>query len=261
MRILVTNDDGISAPGLEVAEEIAAAIAGPDGEVYVVAPANERSGVAHCISYLTPARFERRSAHRYAVDGYPADCVLAGIHEVLGGELPDLVISGVNRGNNSAENALYSGTLGAAMEAALQGARAVALSQYYGPGNAQLEDQFEAARATGAALVQGLLDAGGWGTDAAYPVFYNVNFPPVAAADVKGARVVAQGRRPGGFHTSPLNSPSGRAYLWFHGSAQHTDSGPDTDGTVNLAGYTSVTPMRCDLTAHDRLSALKEAIE
>ena len=115
MRILITNDDGISAPGLHVAEEIARELAGPAGEVWVVAPAFEQSGVAHAVSYVRPMRLERLDERRFAVEGSPADCVLAGLHEILKGTPPDLVISGVNRGHNVAEDTLYSGTVGGAM--------------------------------------------------------------------------------------------------------------------------------------------------
>ena len=106
MRILITNDDGISAPGLQVLTEIAEAIAGPEGEVWTVAPAFEQSGVAHCISYTHPMMIARLGPRRYAAEGSPADCVLAGIYDLLEGARPDLVLSGVNRGNNSAENTL-----------------------------------------------------------------------------------------------------------------------------------------------------------
>jgi 5'-nucleotidase len=119
MRILVTNDDGINAPGLKVLEEIANRIAGPEGEVWVVAPAFEQSGVGHCISYTHPMLLSKLGHRRYAAEGSPADCVLAGFYDVLQGARPDLVLSGVNRGNNAAENVLYSGTIGGAMEAAL----------------------------------------------------------------------------------------------------------------------------------------------
>ena len=120
MRILITNDDGINAPGLRVLEAIAHELAGPEGEVWIVAPAFEQSGVAHCISYTRPMMVSKMEERRYAAEGSPADCVLVGLHDVMR-ERPDLVLSGVNRGNNSAENALYSGTLGGAMEGALQG--------------------------------------------------------------------------------------------------------------------------------------------
>ena len=106
MRILITNDDGISAPGLVVAEEIARELAGPAGEVWVVAPAFEQSGVAHGVSYVRPMRLERLEERRFAVEGSPADCVLAALHEILKDAPPDLVISGVNRGHNVAEDTL-----------------------------------------------------------------------------------------------------------------------------------------------------------
>ena len=102
MRILITNDDGISAPGLEVLERIATTLAGPSGEVWVVAPAFEQSGVGHCINYVHPTMMSELAPRRYAAEGSPADCVLVGVHDVLKDSPPDLVLSGVNRGNNSA---------------------------------------------------------------------------------------------------------------------------------------------------------------
>ena len=118
MRILITNDDGINAPGLQVMHDIATALAGPDGEVWTVAPAFEQSGVGHCISYTQPMMVTQMGERRYATQGSPADCVLVAVHDVMKTTPPDLILSGVNRGNNSAENAVYSGTVGAAMEAA-----------------------------------------------------------------------------------------------------------------------------------------------
>jgi len=156
-------------------------------------------------------------------------------------------------------NTLYSGTIGAAMEGALQGCNAIALSQYYGPKNADLNNQFEAADETGADVIRKILAAKQWGA-APYPIFYNVNFPPVPAADVKGVQVVAQGRREDtAFRATPQIAHNRRKYLWIHGGAQTAPCGPDTDATVNMDGYTSVTPMRCDLTAHDTLTNLKDA--
>lgn len=260
MRILITNDDGINAPGLAILDAIARDVAGPDGEVWTVAPAFEQSGVGHCINYTHPTMISEFDPKRFAAEGSPADCVLAGIHEVMALR-PDLVLSGVNRGNNSAENTVYSGTVGAAMEAALQGVKSIAMSQYYGPGNLELENQFEAAAQHGAALVRKLYDHASWGGET-YQTFYNVNFPAVAGADVKGTRVVAQGMRPNtNFSVQPNTAPNGRKFLWIKGSPQNVDSGPETDATVNLAGYISVTPMRCDLTAHDLLAGVKAAID
>lgn len=257
MRILITNDDGINAPGLEVLTEIAADIAGPEGEVWTVAPAFEQSGVGHCISYTHPMMIAELGPRRFAAEGSPADCVLAALYDVMVGLRPDLVLSGVNRGNNAAENVLYSGTIGGAMEAALQGLPAIALSQFMGRETDALDDPFQAARVHGAAVVRAILEKGLWdGAD--YRLFYNVNFPPVGAAAVKGTRVAAQGfRRDTAFSVEPHLSPSGRRFLWIRGGAQHLPTLPGTDAAVNLQGYVSVTPMRADLTAHDVLSDLE----
>lgn len=260
MRILLTNDDGINAPGLIVLEAIAAELAGPDGEVWVVAPAFEQSGVGHCISYTHPFMMTQLDTRRFAAEGSPADCVLVGLHDVMKDNPPDLVLSGVNRGNNSAENTLYSGTIGGAMEAALQGMPAIAMSQYFGPRNRDLDDPFEAAARHGADLIRRILDATPEQSED-YRLFYNVNFPPVSADEVLGTRVVPQGyRRNTRFGVEPHNSPSGRRFLWIKGGDQHQPTAPGTDAAVNLDGYISVTPMRADLTAHDMLGALK-AIE
>jgi len=260
MRILITNDDGISAPGLATLEAIATDLAGPDGEVWTVAPAFEQSGVAHKISYTHPMMISKLGPRRFAAEGAPADCVLAGLHEVLNGQTVDLILSGVNRGNNSAENALYSGTLGGAMEGALQGIPAFALSQYFGPANVNLEDPFEAAAQHGADTLRRILKAQPEDRGD-YRLFYNINFPPVAAADVKGPKVTTQGfRRHSHFRTEPHLSPAGRKFLWITGGNQQEKTAEGTDARANLDGWISVTPMRADLTAHDMLEPLR-AIE
>jgi len=261
MRILITNDDGINAPGLAALEEIATELAGADGEVWVIAPAFEQSGVGHAMSYTKPFMIAELAPRRYAAEGSPADCVLAGLHDVLKDTPPDLILSGVNRGNNAAENALYSGTLGAAVEGVLQGHRAVALSQFYGPGNAQTDDPYEAARAHAVPILQKLVSDGLW-QDQDYGVFYNVNFPPCPAAAVKGVAVTRQGYRTSTkFGVEPHFSPAGRKFLWIKGGPQHEPTEPGTDAAANLDGYVSVTPMRADLTAHDALATIGALFE
>ncbi|MBB4174122.1 5'/3'-nucleotidase SurE [Sulfitobacter noctilucicola] len=256
MRILITNDDGITAPGLEVLHAIATTLAGENGEVWTVAPAFEQSGVGHCINYVHPTLMSELGPRRFAAEGSPADCVLIALHDIMADTRPDLVLSGVNRGNNSAENTLYSGTIGGAMEAALQGLPAIALSQYYGPANRDLDDPFEAAAQHGADVISRILDATPEET-ADYSLFYNVNFPPVPAGDVKGTRLSAQGRRPGVvFGTQAHTAPSGRRFSWIKGGDQQVKTAPGSDAAVNLEGYISVTPMRADLTAHDMLDSL-----
>lgn len=259
MRILITNDDGINAPGLAVLHDIATDLAGPKGEVWCVAPAFEQSGVAHCISYTKPMMVTRFDPFRFSLEGSPADCVLAGMHDILPAP-PDLVLSGVNRGNNAGENVLYSGTIGAALEAALQGLPAIALSQYLGPENRALDDPFEASRAHGLALVRSLIEHAPWDGGADYRLFYNVNFPPVAAANVRGHRATRQGfRTDTRFSTEPYTSPSGRNYLWIRGGPQDQTCAPDSDVDACLGGHISVTPMRADLTAHDDVAELDAA--
>lgn len=261
MRILVTNDDGINAPGLVVAEALANALAGPEGEVWVIAPAFEQSGVSHAISYVRPMRIEKFGPRRYAVEGTPADCVLAGVGDILKDTPPDLVLSGVNRGHNVAEDTLYSGTIGAAMEAAMHGHRAIAMSQYFAPTNADLEDPFEAGHHHGEKVIRRLLESAPW-HDNRYGVFYNINFPPLPGDQVKGVRASFQGHRPDpSFAVEPQISPNGRRFLWLgHGKGNAaTEVGSDAHSTMN--GYATVTPLRADLTAHEVMDPLKDLFD
>ena len=261
MRILITNDDGINAPGLEVLTQIATEVAGDAGEVWTVAPAFEQSGVGHCISYTHPTMIAQLGARRFAAEGSPADCVIAALYDVLRDTPPDLILSGVNRGNNAAENTLYSGTIGACMEGALQGVRSIALSQFYGPGNASLDNPFEAAAAHGVATVRALLQDKLWDDHSDYKIFYNVNFPPVPAADVKGMAATTQGFRLNTrFRAEAQTSPTGRKFLWVKGGPQHEPTAPGTDAAANLDGYISITPMRVDLTDYAMIDTLKEAL-
>ncbi|KNG92419.1 5'/3'-nucleotidase SurE [Pseudaestuariivita atlantica] len=252
MRILLTNDDGIDARGLAVLQTIARELTDYT-HIYTVAPMSEQSGVGHCISYTQPVRFEKRGARDWAVDGSPADCVIAAVHALMADKPPDLILSGVNRGNNSAENALYSGTLGAAMEGALQGHLAIALSQYFGPRNGSLDDPFEASAAHLAGVIEDIR-ARHTGAVGGYLPFYNVNVPPVPADEVTGTVWVRQGRRPDvNFSATQAESPSRRQFMWIGGGNQHVDVDAETDAAANLGGAISVTPMRADLTAHDLL--------
>jgi len=258
MRILLTNDDGINAPGLEALTHIAHEIAGACGEVWIVAPAFEQSGVGHCISYTNPVMITKLSKRKWSVRGTPADCVIAALHDILKDSPPDLVLSGVNRGNNSAENVLYSGTLGGAMEGALQGLPSFALSQFYGPAISDSTTPFEAAEQHGANVIRRLL-ACDVPKSNSYSIFYNINFPPVRATHVQGVRVVPQGLRPNKpFHVEPLKSPNGRRFLWIKGSNQQVPSQPGTDASANLEGFISVTPMRANLTDYDVVRSLKD---
>lgn len=255
MRILIVNDDGINAPGLRVAEDIAAELAGSEGEVWVVAPETERSGASHCISYTAPMRVTQLGERRFCIEGNPADCAIAGVIKLLP-ERPDLVLSGVNRGHNVAEDAVYSGTVAGAKEGAIQGVRSIALSQYFATGPGAPKDFFAAARAHGAEAVRKTLKLP-FDRD----VFYNVNFPPVAPAAVKGFALAPQGRRGGAFTVQETVAPNSRRYFWLAHSAVNMNAGPGADSTMCQQGWITATPMRPDLTDHDLLARAQASLE
>lgn len=255
MRILIVNDDGINAPGLTVAEEIAAEVAGPDGEVWVVAPETERSGASHCVSYTAPMRVNQIGERRFGIDGHPADCAIAGIVKLLP-EPPDLLLSGVNRGHNVAEDAVYSGTIAGAKEGAIQGVPSIALSQYFASGPGAPADLFAVARARGAEAVRKALTL-----PTGPHVFYNVNFPACGVEEVKGIRLAPQGRRGGAFQLQETIAPNRRRYFWLAHSGRNLDAGPGADSTLCAEGWITATPMQPDLTCHDILAAAMAAEE
>ena len=198
---------------------------------------------------------------RFAAEGSPADCVLAALYDVMP-DPPDLVLCGVNRGNNAGENVLYSGTIGGAMEAALQGLPAIALSQFMGPGNRDLEDPFE-------------LGAPAWrGRDCQASVAGAVGRQRLPAVLFRSTsrrclrlrpspqswRHRATGAAPR-FSCEPHLSPSGKRFLWIKGGEQEIASANGSDVERNLAGHITVTPMSCDLTLHDALGPLEEALK
>jgi len=248
MRVLITNDDGIDAPGLAVLHDIARQFT---DDVVTVAPAYEQSGVGHCITFTKPLGFTKRSDTSYAVDGSPADCVIVGLFEILRGNLPDLILSGVNKGNNAGQYTLYSGTVGATIEAAMQGVPSIALSQFYGPA-LDGHDMFSASRAYGAQVVQALLDHGQWAHNA-QTTFYNVNFPPVLADDVKGMKATAQGFRAG----PPFGTTHKDGKLWLAGTNPRARTADGTDVAANLDGYVAITPCHVDLTVHEHIADLQ----
>ncbi|QDK33379.1 MULTISPECIES: 5'/3'-nucleotidase SurE [Sphingomonadaceae] len=242
MRILLTNDDGINAPGLYVLEKIAAQLS---DDIWICAPSEEQSGAGHSLTLTRPVRMREHAPKRFSVTGTPTDSVTMGLRKALPGP-PDLILSGVNRGANLGDDVTYSGTVSAAMEGALAGIRSIALSQVYAGEGLGNNVSFSAAEEWGAKVLRPLLDA-----PFAPRTLINVNFPPLAAADVKGIRVVRQG-----FHDYARGSvvegmdPRGFPYFWFglHG-IEHT-LGHNTDLEAIAEGYIAVTPLQLDLT-HD----------
>lgn len=211
MLILVTNDDGYDADGLWVAYDLAYKIAGKNGRIAVVAPSSEQSGVGHAMSYTKPIATTKRRDMHYTVDGTPTDCIL--LTEQLIGEKPDLVISGVNRGHNLGPDLLYSGTVGAAIEATAHGIPAIALSQYYNQ-NSKADEMFEIAREFGPKAISTILNAHleNWPTGR----FVNINFPACTGEDVKGIKLCsAEALSKSNVIAKKQEAPNGRTYFWL----------------------------------------------
>ena len=180
MRILLTNDDGINAPGLQVLETIARKLTNEEN-ILVIAPTGEDQELG-IVSVITPTQIERISENRYSVTGYPADCVIAGIHHVMKNDPPSLILSGVNRGNNSQKNVLYSGTIGAALEGALQKDYLYCALAIFGSRVKKMSNPFNPSITHGLNVIQKYLIK--TNPDSGYKVFYNVNFPPTE--NIKG---------------------------------------------------------------------------
>ena len=253
MRILVTNDDGIDAPGLAILTEAARSLG---SDVWVVAPATEQSGQSHAVTLTDPLRVARLDDRRFAVSGTPADCVAMAMSVVMDGP-PDLVVSGVNQGFNIANDMLYSGTVGAAMQAATAGVRAIAFSQAYQHlGQEKERDIWDAARTHCAPTLKTLLTL-----DIDTRTVLNVNFPPCPAAEVVGISSVSQGNRAlHEVYTDDRTDGRGHDYHWLRFRRDASNPTPGTDLWAMAEKRISVTPLRADLTAHDAVSPLAEAL-
>lgn len=249
-RILVTNDDGINAPGLKVLEHIARALS---RDVWVVAPEAEQSGAAHSLTLRRPLQVRKLSNRRFAIDGTPADCVLLAINHLIPKRRPDLVLSGVNRGGNLGEDVTYSGTIAAAMEATLFDIPAIAMSQVRQHGGYPVK--WNTAETHGADVVRQLVSAT-WPSG----VLMNVNFPNVEAAAVIGVKVVRQGRREGGIEVVEATDPVGRPYLWIGDFPSDESVEPDTDLAAVMHGAIAVTPLHLDLTHDQALRQIAKAL-
>lgn len=240
--ILLTNDDGLGAPGLELLARVASGF----GRVVVVAPDRNRSGVSSALSLHRILRLDAQGPDRYACDGTPVDCVLLGVRAVLG-RSPDWVLSGVNRGFNLGEDVFYSGTVAGAFEGCLQGARAAAFSM--------------ALEAEPGAVARGLeAFLGRWeGLDLPENRIWNLNFPEGAP---KGFRLAAQDTRDYHDVVERRTDPRGTPYYWIGGSLGPTYAQrPGTDAAAVLDGWVSLTPLRLDLACPDTMATAGAFVE
>ncbi|PPR64729.1 MAG: 5'-nucleotidase SurE [Alphaproteobacteria bacterium MarineAlpha4_Bin2] len=246
-RILVVNDDGIRAPGIKVLERIANSFS---KDVWVFAPEEEKSGAGHSISLGQAIRVTKVGPRHFAVGGSPTDCVMLALGDYLSDRIPDLVLSGINRGGNLGDDVTYSGTVSGALEATLLGIPAIALSQVVDKKNVQ----FRTAEAHVGFVFEKLLTLN-WPRG----VFMNVNFPNVAAEAVNGISIVPQGRRKSGYNLQKMNNPRREGYFHIIGEAiqgEYITEG-DTDYLAIERGEISITPLHCDLTHYGALKKMQ----
>lgn len=248
-RVLLCNDDGMRAPGLLLLERIVRDLA---AEVWVVAPEREQSATGHALTIHSPLRLYEHGPRRIGVDGTPTDAVLLALRHIMVDSPPDLVISGINRGGNIGGDVTYSGTVGAAIEAALCGVPAIALSQNTTPG---AEAKWQTAEAFAAEVLRTIV-----GLDWPADVVINVNFPDVMPADVRGVQAARLGfRKPGGEIVSGRD-PADKPYLWISTRREVRAVEPGTDVHAAEEGWIAVTPLALDLTCAATLASLREAL-
>ncbi|ESR23549.1 5'/3'-nucleotidase SurE [Lutibaculum baratangense] len=239
MRILVTNDDGIHAPGLKTCEKIARALS---DDVWIVAPETDQSGSSHSLTINDPLRLREVSERHFAVKGTPTDCVIMAVKHIMP-EPPDLVLSGVNRGHNVAEDVTYSGTIAGAFEGSTLGIRSIALSQASMGGETR-RIPWETAERHGPAVVRRLLEIGLDTT-----VILNVNFPAREPDDVTGFQVTTQGRRDQAMlGVDARVDGRGNPYYWLAFERRKLSPGQGTDLRAVEEGAISVTPLSLNLT-------------
>lgn len=246
-RILLVNDDGISAPGLKLLQRVARNLS---KDVWTFAPETEQSGASHSFTLTSTIRVQKLGPRRFSVAGSPTDCVLMAMCEFLKDHPPDLVLSGINRGANLAEEVTYSGTVAGAMEAALFGVRAIALSQATRPDRTI---HWHAAQTHAESVIRKLASVE-WTRD----VFMNVNFPACHAEEVRGVRVVKQGRRSAAYEIVTVPRLRGRDFYLIGESQRGAEMQTgDSDHRVVDRNMIAVTPLHVDLTHRGSLTTIR----
>ena len=249
-RILISNDDGYYAPGLQVLVRMARSLT---EDVWVVAPETEQSGAGHSLTLRRPLQAREHQPNWFSVNGTPTDCVLLAVNELMKEKRPDIVLSGVNRHGNLADDVTYSGTVSAAMEATILGVPAVAFSQELIEGQPA---DWTPAETYGPNLLRRILHEG-------FPpnTLLNVNFPPVPADQVRGIQVTTQGRRKSGDDILEVTDPRGSRHYWLGHMQSMKPYAEGTDLAAIDAGYISVTPIKMNMTDHETLETLQDAFQ
>lgn len=245
--ILVTNDDGITAPGIRMLVEVMKSL----GDVVVVAPDSPQSGKGHAITvdhtiFVEKIKLKDYNDKEYSCSGTPADCVKLAIREILG-RTPDICVSGINHGSNSSINVIYSGTMSAALEAGIEGIPAIGFSLCDYNWNAN----FDACKSYVKTITQNVLKNG-----LSEGVVLNVNIPNLKKKDIKGIKICRQAKANWVEEFDKRKSPQGRDYYWLTGTFVNLDKGEDTDEWALNRGYVSVVPVQSDLTAHHSIQNL-----
>ena len=254
MRILITNDDGIHARGLEVLKAIALGIS-PD--VWTVAPETNQSGTAHSMTLHTPLRLRTIDERTHAVAGTPTDCVIMAVRHILKDQPPDLILSGVNHGSNLAEDITYSGTVAAAMEGTLLGIPSIALSLMMGFEDGERRILWDTPLAHAPSLIAKLLR-----TKWTSATLINVNFPDCRPEDVRGVEVASQGIRDQALlNIDSRSDPWGTPYFWFGFERRESTLVPGSDLSAIAAKKISVTPLTVDLTDKRALTTLADQLK
>jgi 5'-nucleotidase len=255
MRILCTNDDGIHAPGLKIVEQIARELS---DDVWIVAPELDQSGVSHSLSLNDPLRLREVGPRHFAVRGTPTDCIIMGARHILGDRRPDIVLSGVNKGRNVAEDVVYSGTIAGALEGTILGLPSFALSQEFSMETRE-RPLWDTALKFGPEILRKVIDAG-----VPKSTVVNVNFPACAPDQVAGVRVTRQGTRNLGFlKVDQRRDGRGNPYFWigFERAAILDTPAEGTDLAALAANYVSVTPLKLDRTDEIFSQALTDLLK
>jgi 5'-nucleotidase len=246
----LVNDDGIDAEGIMVSQDIASQFA---DEVWVVAPQADQSGMSHALSLQLPIRVVPHGPRRFAVVGTPSDCIVMAVRLIMKGQLPDLVISGVNRGANLADDIAYSGTVSGAMTAILCGIPSVALSQAF---RKNADVPWETARQYGIQLLDRLLAA-----PLPADLCLNVNFPAIPAQEVTGIRATRQGHRSiRAIDIDARDDLRGKPYYWLNFDRAGGHQEPDSDIQALREKAVSVTPLRADRTNEAAMTLVAERL-